>query len=178
MDAKHGYSLNLTYIPLNNFKLRLESVSWESPSTTLTLIGLQLCLKNPSQACSIVHDAKYIFEKDGFALCKTLRSHSSLAVVSATDGIASRWNSIWDEALEYGVRGTSLMQGLFGALAKPTFGDRACPHGNTIIPASYSDHLFTEHLTGYKLDTVLMWLENKDFDNLFELAEAITSMSL
>ena len=140
---------------------------------------LQLCLENPSHACSIVRDAKEdILEKDWICTLQDSRSHSSLAVVSATDGIASGWNSIWDEALEYGVRGTRLMQGLFGALAKPTFGDRACPHCNTIIPASYSEHLFAEHLTSYKLDTVVMWLENKDFDNLFKVAEAITSMRL
>ena len=116
-----------------------------------------------------MHDAKEdILEKDWICTLQDSRSHSSLAVVSATDGIASGWNSIWDEALEYGVRGTRLMQGLFGALAKPTFGDRACPHCNTIIPASYSEHLFA----------VVMWLENKDFDNLFKVAEAITSMRL
>ena len=94
----------------------------------------------------------------------------------ATDGIASSWNSIWDEALEYGVWGTRLMQGFYGTLAKPTFGDKACPICNTTIPDSYPEHLFEEHLTEYNLDSIKMWLEDKDFSNLFKLAEAITSM--
>ena len=63
--------------------------------------------------------------------------------------IASSWNRIWDEALKYGVRGTRLMQGLFGALARPTFGDKACPHCNETISSSYPEHLFTK--ASYKL---------------------------
>ena len=46
------------------------------------------------------------------------------------------------------------------------------------IPALYPEHLFEKHLTDYSLDTILRWLESKDFNNLFELAEAITSMKL
>ena len=34
------------------------------------------------------------------------RSHPTLAVVSSINGIASSWNSIWDEVLEYGKAGT------------------------------------------------------------------------
>ena len=55
------------------------------------------------------------------------------------------------------------MQALFGALAKPTFGDRVCPHCSITIHASYSEHRFANHLTVFNLDTVGMWLENKDF---------------
>ena len=86
--------------------------------------------------------------------------------------IASSWNRIWDEVLEYGVRGTKLMQGLFGA----TFGDKACPHCNETISSSYPEHLFTKHLTDYNVATVLTWLEDKDFNNLLKLADTITSM--
>ena len=139
---------------------------------------LQLCLENPTDAYSIVHDAKEdILAKDWICTVQSSRSHPSLAVVSATEAIAASWNSIWDEALEYGVRGTRLMQGLFRVLAKPTFGDRACPHCNDTI-SSYPEHLFAKHLTEYNVDTVVRWLDNKDFINLFALAEAITSMKL
>ena len=35
----------------------------------------------------------------------------------------------WDEALEYGIQGTRLMQGVYRALAtEPMFGDKACTH--------------------------------------------------
>ena len=88
---------------------------------------------------------KTSWQKTGSALYRNLDPmHPPLAVVSATDAITSSWNSIWDEALEYGVRGTRLMQGLYGALAKPTFGNKACPRCNT-----YPEHLFTKHLTCY-----------------------------
>ena len=138
---------------------------------------LQQCLENPSEAHSIVCDAKEtILEKDWIHTLHDSRSHPSLAVVTATDGIASSWNSIWDEALEYGVRGTKLMQGLYGALARPTFGDGVCPQCKNTIRVSYPEHLCTDHLTGYNLDTVVTWLENKDFKKLFEFAEAITSL--
>ena len=117
-----------------------------------------------------------ILAKDWNCIIQDSRSHHLLAIVSATDMIASSWNRIWDEALEYGVRGTRLMQGLFGALARPTFGDKACPHCNETISSSYPEHLFTKHLTNYNVATVVTWLEHKNFNNLFKLADAITSM--
>ena len=65
---------------------------------------LQLCLQNPTNASSIVHEAKSeILAKDWNCTIQASRSHHSLAIVSATDVIASGWNRIWDEALEYGV---------------------------------------------------------------------------
>jgi hypothetical protein len=138
---------------------------------------LQLCLENPTDEYSIVCDAKEdILAKDWICTVHDSRSHPSLAIVSATMGIASSWNSVWDEALECGVRGTRLMQGLFGALAKPSFGDKTCCHCSDAISASYPEHLFAKHLTDYNVDTVVSWLENKIFNNLFELAKAITSM--
>ena len=139
---------------------------------------LELCLQNPTNAASIVHEAKSeILEKDWNCIIQDSRSHHSLAIVSATVVIASSWNRTWDEALEYGVRGTKLMQGLFGALARPTFGDKASPHCNETISSSYPEHLFTKHLTDYNVATVVMWLEDKDFNNLLKLADTIiTSM--
>ena len=83
---------------------------------------------------------------------------------------------MWDEALEYGVRGTRLMQGLFSALSRPTFGNKSCPLCKDTIPTSYPEHLFTKHLVNYNVDTIVGWLENKNYKNLFELAEAIASL--
>ena len=83
---------------------------------------LQLCLGNPSEARSIVNKAKTdILAKDWELTVHQTNSHPSLAIVSATDEIASSWNAIWDEALEYGICGTKLMQHLFFALSKPRF---------------------------------------------------------
>ena len=138
---------------------------------------LQLCLKDPSNARSIVREAKKdILSKDWFSTLRDSKTHSSLAVVSATDEVASSWNRVWDEALEYGVRGTRLMQGLFSALSRPTFGNKSCPLCKDTIPMSYPEHLFTKHLVNYNVDTIVGWLENKNYKNLFELAEAIASL--
>ena len=78
---------------------------------------LQLCLEDPLTASSIVCEAKRdILSWDWASTLLALKTHPSLTVVVATDEIASTWNRLWDEALEYGVRGTRLMQGLFAAL--------------------------------------------------------------
>ena len=118
---------------------------------------------------------KTSWKKTGFALCKTLDlTPHLLYIVSATDRIASGWNSGMKHSSIMVFRAQGSCRASLEHLAKPTFGDRACPHCNAIIPASYSEHLFTEHLTGHCCDVV----GNKDFDNLFELVEAITSMRL
>ena len=140
---------------------------------------LQLCLHNPPDALSIVHDAKQdILASDWEGTLAESKSHPSLSLVSATANIASSWNSIWDEALELGVRGTKLMQGLFNALSRPTFGERLCPHCGDKIPSNYYEHLFSSHLpeSKYSTETTIQWLENKNFHDLINLAEKISCL--
>ena len=84
---------------------------------------LQLCLSNPSEACLIVREANILKKDWEHTIIQTI-SHPSLAIVSATNGIASGWNSVWNEAFEHGVQGTKLIQTLFSALSRPVFGDR------------------------------------------------------
>ena len=85
-------------------------------------------MKKPSEARSIVNKAKTdILAKEWEHTVHQTNSHPSLAIVSATDEIASSWNAIWDEALEYGIRGTKLMQHLFFALSKPVLGIELVP---------------------------------------------------
>ena len=140
---------------------------------------LQLCLSDPLDASSIVRDAKKeVLRKDWFHTVQNSLSHESLSIVASSEAIAASWNSIWDEALEFRVRGTRLIQGLFGALTTPIFGDRSCCHCNATISGTYSDHLFSEHIVDYDHDLVVQWLENKDFGNLFKLAEDIASLNL
>ena len=139
---------------------------------------LQLCLTNPIDAPSIVRDAREeVLRKDWMYTVKESQTHGSLSIVASSETIAASWNSIWDEALDFGVRGTRLMQGLFGALTTPTFGDRTCRHCNATIPGTYPDHLFSDHITDYNHDLVARWLESKDFKNLFKLAEDIASLN-
>ena len=138
---------------------------------------LQLCLKDPPNACSIVCEAKKdILSKDLISTLWDLKTHSSLAVVSATDEVASSWNRLWDEAFEYGVRSTRPMKGLFSTLSRPTFGNKSYPHCKDTIPTSYPEHLRVKHLINYNVDTIVGWLENKNYKNPFELAAAITSL--
>ena len=133
-----------------------------------------------SEACSIIKEAKTdILAKDWERTVRQTNSHPSLTIVSASGEISSTWNAIlWDEALEHGIHGTKLMQHLFNALSKPVFGDRICPHCKDSIPVSqsYPQHLVLQHLTSFDLDIVKNWLENKDFKNLFKLADAISSL--
>ena len=126
---------------------------------------MQLCLRNPTDAPSIVCDAKEeVLRKDWLHAVQNSQTHGSLSKVASLETIAASWNSIWDEALEFGVRGTRLKQGLFGALTTPTFGDRICRHCSATgtIPGTHSDYLFSEHTADYDHDSVVRWLENKD----------------
>ena len=68
--------------------------------------------------------------------------------------------ALWDEALEFGVRGTRVMQGLFGTLTTLTFSDRICRH---FLMLGY---MYSELTADYNHDSVVRWLENKDFNNL------------
>ena len=69
------------------------------------------------------------------------------------------------------------MQGLYGAPAKPIFGDNACPHCNTTISDSYmSGTPVHKNISLTTIWTLLRGGWKTDFNNLFELVEAITSM--
>ena len=41
---------------------------------------------------------------------KESQTHGPLSIVASSETIAASWNSIWDEALDFGVRGTRLMR--------------------------------------------------------------------
>ena len=63
---------------------------------------LQLCLENPTNACSIVCDAKEnILAKYWIYTLQDSRYPTGLV----TDGIASAWNSIWLLSMAFGVPG-------------------------------------------------------------------------
>ena len=83
---------------------------------------LQSFLQNPDAALTTLKVAKkHILNKDWKLTLSLASSHPSLAVVTSSRSVASSWNSFWDEALEYGVRGTRLMQNLFNSLSRPIF---------------------------------------------------------
>ena len=59
------------------------------------------------------------------------------------------------------------MQTLFDALSRPVFGDRICPQCRESISAeqSYPQHLVSQHLTGFDTDSIINWIENKNFNH-------------
>ena len=88
---------------------------------------VQLCLQDPSVALLIISEAKNeIISNDWKHTLSLARSHSSLNVVNASVSIASSWNCYWGEALEYGIRGTKLIQNLYCCLSRPVFRERKC----------------------------------------------------
>ena len=73
------------------------------------------------------------------------------------------WN-IWDEALDFGVRGTKS----FSTLFRPVFGDKMCPHCGVAMSTSYQEHLFSNDLSDkYPIDEIIIWLNNGDQDVYF-----------
>ena len=99
---------------------------------------LGVCLENSTDAAQAIQEAKsVILRKDWNHTVREARTHPSLTIVCATDFIAASWNSTWDQALEFGVRDTRLMQTLFNSLSRPVFGNKSCPHCEDIITTSY-----------------------------------------
>jgi len=117
---------------------------------------------------------KDILDKDWKCTLHLASSHPSLAIVTVSSSVASSWNSFWDETLDYGVRGTRLMQSLFSTLSRPLFGNRLCLHCNL----SFHQDLFSIlHLTTFNSQDITYWLEEKNFPELFKLAEDISSLN-
>ena len=71
------------------------------------------------------------------------------------------------------------MQSLFSTLSRPLFGNRLCPHCNGEIgnDLSFHQHLFSTHLTTFNSQDIAHWLEEKNFPELFKLAEDISSLN-
>lgn len=152
MNVRHGYSLNPTSISLNcdqaEIGKRILGIS-KFHSNISTLIGLH----SPSiKARILIRKLTY--------LAKLLEKDDSLIS-----------HVFWTPLLSRIAHAGSL----FGALAKPTFSDNACPHCNIAISTSYVEQLFDEYLM------TTSWTQlwdgwrtkhlNKDSKNLFKLAE-------
>jgi len=143
------------------------------------------CLQDPSVSHLIIQDAKNeIIANDWKHTLSPVCSHPSLNVVAASESIASSWNCYWDEALEHGIRSTKLIQNLYCYLSRPRpiFGERKCPlcSAHIIVGQSYPLRPFSHYLEQFNLDTVIPWLENKNFSELFKLSRTnfITPFSM
>ena len=68
------------------------------------------------------------------------------------------------------------MQGHFAASSRPVFWrERELVPDVKILSPSHTTRIFlhTKHLLKYSTDTVLLWLEDKNFEELKKLAEEI-----
>ena len=139
---------------------------------------LRECLDNPSEAPVVIRVAKAdILARDWSCSIREAGSHPSLSIVCATDLIAASWKNMWDEALDFGVRSTKLMQVLFGSLSRPIFGDKLCPRCGVALCESYQEHLFSHHLPDkYSIDRTITWLNSRDHKCLFHFAEDISTL--
>ena len=137
---------------------------------------LGVCLENSTDAARAIQETKSdMLRKDWNRTVREARTHPSLAIACATDFIAASWNSTLDQVLEFGVRGTRLMQTLFNSLSRPVFGNKSCPHCEDTIATSYQEHLFSSHLNKYNTNDIVMWLDNRDHKHIFQLAEDFSS---
>lgn len=120
-------------------------------------------LGNPSEACSIINEARTdILAKDWELTVNQTNTHTTL-IRTEQQMKLHQVGMLY----EYGTRGTKLMQHRFSALSKLVFGDRTCAHCKDSIPTwkSYPQHLVSQHFTDFDLNTIKNWLENKDFKN-------------
>ena len=84
------------------------------------------CLSSPDNAPTIVQDNKeLLLKRDYELLLSSAKSHPSVHSAAHIAHSVS-WRKIWDNALEYGVRGTRCAQSVLRVLCRPTFGERLC----------------------------------------------------
>ena len=140
----------------------------------------QTCLQDPSVAYLIIQDAKNeIIANDWKHILLPVHT---LHLMWSPHLKASHpaGTAIGTKLLEYGIRGTKLIQNLYCYLSRPRsiFGERKCPlrSAHIVVGQSYPLHLFPHYLEQFNLDTVILWLENKNFSELFKLAEPISSL--
>ena len=113
---------------------------------TLATNVVDQCLSSPDSAPLIARDNKeMLLNKDYQLLLSSAMSHPSVHS-AAVIAQSITWRKLWDQALEYGVKGTRCVQSVFKSLCRPTFGEKICPLCNCPITEScFSTHLFKCH---------------------------------
>ena len=104
------------------------------------------CLKTPEIATRTVGKAKTVLlDADWQSTLSIAGSHPSLTYIS-DESVVNEWCNVWNEALEYGTKGTKTGQNIFRILCRPVFGDRMCPHcSSPITEQMFADHMVTSH---------------------------------
>ena len=104
------------------------------------------CLKTPELATRTVGKAKTVLlDADWQSTLSIAGSHPSLTYIS-DESVVNEWCNVWNEALEYGTKGTKTGQSIFRILCRPVFGDRMCSHcSSPITEQMFADHMVTSH---------------------------------
>ena len=101
------------------------------------------CLTTPDCAPKIVRDNKEpLLKRDYELLLISAMCHPSVNSAAQIAQSVS-WRKIWDNALDYGVKGTRCVQSVLRELCRPTFGDKLCHLCNCQI----SERCFSTHLS-------------------------------
>ena len=86
------------------------------------------CLKTPELATRTVGKAKTVLlDSDWQSTLSIAGSHPSLTYIS-DESVVNEWCNVWNEALEYGNKGTKTGQNIFRILCRPQFLEIACAH--------------------------------------------------
>ena len=102
------------------------------------------CLSNPYNAPEIVPiNKKLLLKRDYEQLLSSAMSHPSVYPVAQIAQTVS-WRRVWDNALDYGVKGTKCVQYVLRELCRPTFGENLCYLCKNKI-SCFSTHLFDCH---------------------------------
>ena len=103
----------------------------------------QLLSDLPNAKSIIVKNKKLLLERDYDLLLVSAKAHPTARYISQIASHTS-WRKIWDNALDYGVKGTISCQALLRELSRPTFGDRKCHLCGDQI-SSFPLHLCNDH---------------------------------
>ena len=133
------------------------------------------CLENPENAMITVRSNKKLLLDRDFELL-LLSGVSSLSVQPIAN-IAQKvsWKKLWDNALDYGYKGTKCVQAILCELCRPTFGDRLC-HLCSGHVECFSIHLCTDHpslVCHHSLSTIIDKISNVDMPFIITLGSSL-----
>ena len=113
---------------------------------TLATDIVDQCFSNSNNAPEIVRINKKLFlKRDYEQLLLSATSHPSVYPAAQIAQTVS-WRRVWDNVLDYGVKGTKCVQYVLRELCQPTFGENLCYLCKNKI-SCFSTHLFDCHLS-------------------------------
>ena len=137
------------------------------------------CLSDPANAKSIFRSSKkLLLKQDYHQLLSSALSHSSSKFI-AEIALGTSWWKIWDNVLDYGIKGTICGQAILRELSRPTFGNKACHICNdTILNHSFPSHLCSRHpslMCNESLTTIIAKVSSLDSHFILLLGSRLNS---